>query len=343
MGRPSEQAGQEGKDLPRRHAGHSKPKVTRRIVGLSGPPNIPTRRSPRTLIELRQILNLNGATMMNKAIFLSVILAFLSWACAAPPTPAITPTAGELPEDGLPDLGGRELRIASDPIPPLTIIEDDGSLTGFEPALLDEICGLLNCTSTWEIVSFESIFAQLAAGEYDAILAAIVYTEDRDEVVDFTIPYYLTGVVVSTRVDETGIQSREDLLKPDVFTGVQTGGMTETAALDLGIPDVQIKRYATVDLEFLALDNGDIDAALEAAEVASEFVNDIYADKLKVVTDAEGQLLFLTQESVHAVVRQGDDELREALNAAIKQLILDGTVARLLEEWNITVGIPTPE
>ena len=88
MGRPSEQAGQEGKDLPRRHAGHSKPKVTRRIVGLSRPPEIPTRRSPRTLIELRQILNLNGATMMNKAIFLSVILAFLSWACAAPPTPA---------------------------------------------------------------------------------------------------------------------------------------------------------------------------------------------------------------------------------------------------------------
>jgi len=280
---------------------------------------------------------------MNKAIFLSVVSALLLGACAAPPEPAATSTAAQPQAGVLQDLGGRELRIASDPIPPLTIIQDDGSLAGFEPDLLDEICRLLNCTSTWEIVSFESIFAQLAAGDYDAILAAIVYTEERDEVVDFTIPYYLTGVVVSERIGETEIQTAEDLLKPSVFTGVQTGGMTETAAIDLGIPDDQIKRYPTVDLEFLALDNGDIDVALEAAEVASEFVNDIYAGKMKILSDADGQPLFLTQESVHAVVRSGDDQLREALNAAIKQLIQDGTIARLLEKWNITVGIPTPE
>lgn len=273
---------------------------------------------------------------MKKNLFIFMILALVMVACASSDEPTTSP---DVDEGGLPDLGGRELIIGSDPLPPMTIIADDGSLTGFEPDLMDEICGLVNCSVDWKIVAWDGIFAALAAGEYDLVVGGVVYTDERDEIVDFTDPYYLTGGAVAVGIDESDIQTPDDLLNPGVITGVQTGGIDEVMAIDFGIPEDQLKHYATVDLQFLALANGDVDAALNTVEVTGEFVNSIHEGEMKILSDENG-IILMTEDTVHIVTSEEDADIREAFDLAIQQLIQDGTVSSLLKKWNILESIP---
>ncbi len=277
---------------------------------------------------------------MKKITFILLILALLIGACAAPAEPT-TPSVDEEPEEGgLPDLGGRELTIATDPFPPYTFVADDASIIGFDPDLLTEICGLINCTVNYEVVAWDGIFAGVAAGEYDLVGGGPVYTEERDEVVDFTIPYYLAGAAVVVSYDEDEILTPDDLLKPGVFTAVLRGGdSSEIIAAEFGIPDEQLKHYPTVDLQFLALFNGDVDAVLQLSDSIGEFVYRIYEGKMKVLSNDDGVIL-LDTFTVHIVTSEDDQDLREALNAGIKQLIEDGTVASLMEKWNMVISIP---
>jgi len=276
---------------------------------------------------------------MKRTMLILTILPLLIVACVGRAEPATPSVAEEPGEGGLPDLGGRELTIGTDPFPPYTIVADDASIVGFEPDLMHEICNLLNCTVNYRVVSWDGIFAALAAGEFDLVGGGAIYTEERDQVVDFTIPYYMAGAAVVVTIDESEIQTPDDLLNPGVITGVFTGDMSEITAVEFGIPDDQLKRYGSVDLQFLALINGDVNAIVQLSDSIGEFVYRIYDGKLKVLSDEEGPIL-LTEETVHLVVSEEDTELREAINAALTRLIQNGTVASLLTKWNMVVSIP---
>lgn len=277
---------------------------------------------------------------MNKTIFILLILGLMIAACAAPAEPTSPPGGEELEEGGMPDLGGRELTIATDPFPPYTFVADDASIIGLDPDLINEICELVNCSAHYEVVAWDGIFAGLAAGEYDLVGGGPVYTEERDEVVDFTIPYYIAGAAIVVRDEETEIQTPDDLLKPDIITGVVRGGdSSEIVAMDFGIPEDQLKHYGTVDLQFLALINGDVDVVLQLSDSIGEFVYRVYEGELKVVSDEDGPIL-LDEFSIHYCTSEDDTELREAMDAALEQLKEDGTIARLLEKWNMVVSVP---
>ena len=60
---------------------------------------------------------------------------------------------------------------------------------------------------------------------------------------------------------------------------------------------------------------------------------------MKVLSNDDGVIL-LDTFTVHIVTSEDDQDLREALNAGIKQLIEDGTVASLMEKWNMVISIP---
>lgn len=268
-----------------------------------------------------------------------MILALLIVACASPTEPTTPPVVEEPEEGGLPDLGGRELTVGTDPFPPYTIVAEDASVIGFEPDLLDEICELVNCTVSYQVVAWDGIFAALAAGEYDLVGGGAVYSEERDEIVDFTIPYYTAGAAVVVRIDETEILTPDDILNPGIVTGVMTGDTSEIAAIEFGIPDDQLKHYGSVDLQFLALINGDVDVVVQLSDSIGEFVYRIHEGEMKVLSNDEGPIL-MSEDTIHIVTSEEDTELREAFNAALKQLIQDGTLANLLKKWNMVESIP---
>jgi len=72
---------------------------------------------------------------------------------------------------------------------PYTFRSPDGTLQGLDIDLGEEICARLNRDCDWIVRAWTDLIPGLEAGAYDAIIAAMAITADRQDRVDFTRPY----------------------------------------------------------------------------------------------------------------------------------------------------------
>lgn len=231
---------------------------------------------------------------------------------------------GEPAGDGQDGLGLQEegrLRVGSDlAFAPFEFVED-GEETGFDIELMDELADRLDLETEYVDASFDTLLTQLAGGEFDAAIAAITITEERQETVDFTDPYFeATQALVVP--EESDIAGEGDLADRDV--GAQAG----TTGLDYAkenFTEATITEFDQYPAAFTALEADQIDAVIADLPAADEAVRD--RDVLRIATEIE------TGEQYGIAVQPGNDALREALNEALGQAIEDGTYEELFEEW----------
>mgnify|MGYP000439197027 CR=1 FL=1 len=127
---------------------------------------------------------------MRKVLVPTVLLILmLVLAGCARPTPAPTPTP--VPTEEGYDLGGREIRVAvENAYPPFNFIDEEtGEPMGWDYDAVRAICEVINCTPVFVEAAWEGIFEATAAGEYDMVADGVTITPERDEIVDFSIPY----------------------------------------------------------------------------------------------------------------------------------------------------------
>jgi polar amino acid transport system substrate-binding protein len=91
------------------------------------------------------------------------------------------------------------LRLATKPIPPFVIEDKNGDLSGFSIDLWGAIAAQLQRPYAWERVgTVKEQLAAVEAGEADAAIAAITITEEREQHVDFSFPYFESGLGILT-------------------------------------------------------------------------------------------------------------------------------------------------
>ena len=73
---------------------------------------------------------------------------------------------------------------------PYNFINDDGEVDGFERELGDELCRRADLECVWVTNDWDTIIPNLNAGNYDTIMAGMSITDERDELIDFTDPYF---------------------------------------------------------------------------------------------------------------------------------------------------------
>ena len=73
--------------------------------------------------------------------------------------------------------------------PPWNLINDSGQVDGFERNLGDELCKRAGLTCEWVTNDWDSIIPNLTSGNYDAIMAGMSITPEREAVIAFTQPY----------------------------------------------------------------------------------------------------------------------------------------------------------
>ncbi len=99
----------------------------------------------------------------------------------------------------------RTLRVATGQIPPF-VIQQDGQLTGFSVDLWNALARRIRVDSSSLDLGLHSQSDQVQAvanGKVDVAISAIVMTPEREEKVDFTIPYLDSGLQIMVRVDRT--------------------------------------------------------------------------------------------------------------------------------------------
>ena len=202
--------------------------------------------------------------------------------------------------------------------PPYSFINDSGEVDGFERELGDELCRRADLECTWVTNDWDTIIPNLVAGDYDTILAGMSITAERDEVIDFTQPYFPPSPSVYIALAGAGAEVVDGKVAAQVAT-IHASYLSESGAT--------LIEYDLAEELVEAVLDGEADAAL----VDREFAHDSMAgseDRLAVV----GPDVML-DSGIGIGVREEDSELKDKLDRAIASMKEDGSLNALIEKW----------
>ena len=197
-----------------------------------------------------------------------------------------TPVVVEEPVvvEGIADLGGQEITIAVENayLPFNYIDPDTGEPAGWDYDVWHGICDLINCTRVFVEAAWEGMIQAVAYGQFDAAGDGITITEERAEIVDFSVGYVALEQRLLVRADEDRFETIEEIVTDEALKlGTQTGTTNyETAATYL--PVERIQAFEQFPFAVQALISGDIDAVI-IDEVAGQGYLGENADALKLV------------------------------------------------------------
>jgi polar amino acid transport system substrate-binding protein len=229
--------------------------------------------------------------------------------------------------EGLPDLEGRTVTVAvENAYPPFNSIDEaSGKGVGWDYDTVAEICKRLNCKPDFREAAWDGIFPAMQVGEYDMLADGVTYTEERDQIVDFSTPYVTVGQVLLVRADES---ASVDEMKADAnrLVGTQLGTTNEIVAKE-HFPVERIKSFEDFGAAVQALISNDIDGVV---------IDNVSA--VGWMSSNEGQLKTigqLTSDEKLAFVFPPDSDLVDPVNQALESMIEDGTLDQLNEEWGL--------
>ena len=214
--------------------------------------------------------------------------------------------------------------------PPYEMVADGEGFngTGFEGIdveIASAIADKLGLELQIDDMEFDSALLAVQNNTADVMLAGLSYSEERDEVVDFT-DSYATGVQVVI-VKEGSDVTLDNL--GDYMIGTQRGTTGYIYASDTpengGYGEDHVLAYDNGATAVQALMNGQIDAVIIDEAPAKEFVA-----ANEGLTILPGNWV---EEQYCAAVDEGNTALQNAINTALNELMDDGTVQEILDKY----------
>lgn len=225
-----------------------------------------------------------------------------------------------------------KLTIATSPdFPPFESLGSNGKVEGIEIDIMTAVAEKLNKELEIVQIDFDSVLPGVQAGKYDAGVSGISVTPAREKNVLFTDPYCLAAQAIVVTSDSP-IQSKADLEGKTI--AVQTGTTAESYAME---NNYDVESYVA---------NNDAQSALLAGKVDAWVIDDLTAADMVKAYNAEnpGALVILdealTTEPYAFAFAFGKEELVEDVNEVLAELLADGTIAAIFENYDAPYTAP---
>mgnify|MGYP001045988731 CR=1 FL=1 len=207
--------------------------------------------------------------------------------------------------------------------PPFNYLTETGDVAGFDVDVAQEIADRLGKELNYVTTSWDGIVEGLRAKRYDGILGSMGITAERQQVIDFSIPYYYSGPQLIARKDGN-INSVEDLTSRHTL-GLVTGTTFENDAKELG---TQVKLYEDDNQTLIELLNGRIDGVLTDRIVGLNAISVLAeGEKLTLVGSV------LRSEVMGIAFHKESTELKNQVNGVLEEMFADGTMRSISEKW----------
>ncbi|MGO2008973.1 transporter substrate-binding domain-containing protein [Vreelandella alkaliphila] len=218
------------------------------------------------------------------------------------------------------------VNVATDPsfVPFEMMDPETGEMIGFDMDIINAVAERAGFDVNLTTMEFSGIIPAVQTGSQEIALAGITITDERAEVVDFSAPYYDSGLQIIVRADNEEVSSLEDLAGLTVATKI---GSTSYDFLqqELG-EDADITPYpGTADM-YMALLGRNVDAVLYDAPNVAYFSQTRGEGRTKVVGPLyEGQQ--------YGIVFHKGSEWVEPTNEALASMREDGTYDEIYTKW----------
>jgi polar amino acid transport system substrate-binding protein len=209
----------------------------------------------------------------------------------------------------------------------------DGDEVGFDIDLVEAIGERLGLTTEWIRADFDTVFTAVAGDQFDMVAAASTITEEREEIVDFSDPYYASRQSLTVNTAETPDITSTDQLGEGDIVNVQKGTTGKLwAEENLVAQGVELRTFQLASDMFRDLEAGNAVGIINDEPASVEIIKDL--PDLQVVQAID------TNENYGFAFSPSNPELREAVNIGLQMVIADGTYAEIFEQYFPGVEVP---
>lgn len=208
---------------------------------------------------------------------------------------------------------------------------NNGQFEGLDIDLANLLAEPLGVKATFIDTEYPGLIPGLQQNKFDAVISAIVITEERAKQVDFSQPYAESTQKLMVRIDDDRIKSNDDLRGKTV--AVQAGTTSEQLVRNLndefkkngeGLKDISVFDH-TPEM-FLELDTRRSDAAITLLPAANLMMKK-NPNKYKVAAD------FGPKSYVGIVTRKNTTDLGQYFDQQLAAIKSSGKLGELETKW----------
>lgn len=218
-----------------------------------------------------------------------------------------------------------EMRIAmSGQYPPFSFTNEQNEVVGFDASIGSAIAEKMGLKPKIMTTPFDGIIAGLLAKKYDAVVASMTITPEREKAVDFVGPYYHAGRTIVVK-DSSDLQKLEDLNGKTV--GVTMGDAHEKWAKAQG--DLTVRTYKGLPEMLIDLEAGRINALVMDSIPVMIAVKET-GQKVRILDtpNIEGGRVALG-----IAIRKNNPELKAAMQKTLDEMLANGDYEKISMQW----------
>ncbi|WP_431024730.1 transporter substrate-binding domain-containing protein [Halomonas sp. H5] len=219
-----------------------------------------------------------------------------------------------------------QVTVVTDPsfVPFEMMDTETGEMVGFDMDIINEVAERAGFEVDLTTMEFNGIIPAVQTGSQEIAIAGVTITEERAEIVDFSDPYYDSGLRIMVRADNDSVETLEDLAGLTVATKI---GSTSYDFLQENLgEDAEITPYPGTSDMYMALLGGNVDAAFYDAPNVGYFAQTRGEGRTQVVGPLyEGQQ--------YGIVFHKGSQWVEPVNQALAEMREDGTYDEIYTKW----------
>lgn len=232
----------------------------------------------------------------------------------------------------------KSIRFASDAsYPPFEYVSEAGTIEGFDISIAKALCQEIKAECVFNNQPWDTLIPSLKMGKYDALISAMGITNERQEQVLFTEPYYHPSA--SFVAHKTGDLSLDPESMKGKVVGVQIGTTLFDYIQQTYGDTVRIKTYlsqqsAMLDLQARRVDIVFGDTPLVRDWLAQDDRQQSFVIVGKPVVDPK-----TLGAGFGIALKKNNQALANALNQAITTIKANGELKKIYAQYNIPYNL----
>jgi len=198
-----------------------------------------------------------------------------------------------------------------------------GTYTGFDVDLWAAVAKELNLKYRLQPMDFNGILPGLQTKNIDVALSGITIREDRKAVIDFSDPYYQSGLAILVNNKTNNIKAAQDLTGKTVAVKI---GTATVDFLQKEVPGAKLTLFPNIDNAYLELATGRVDAVVHDTPNVKYYANTVGKDRVKVVAT-------IKSGDHYGIAFPKGSPLVEAVNKALATLAANGQYDAIYAKW----------
>ena len=205
--------------------------------------------------------------------------------------------------------------------PQSSVDQQTGKLVGFDVDVAEAVGKMLGLKVDFTHPAWETVPTGLKKGKFDVSIGSMTITPQRQQVLDFTDPYYYTQGQVFVKTGGRQITGVKDLFGKTVGVGAAT---TYYGFLKR-YPRIKVRIYTTDVDAFPDLRSGKLDYVMTAGSTGQQAI--LAGQPFQF----SGKPLYY--EDLAFAIKKGQPDWLALLNYTVRQMHKNGTLSALSRKW----------